>query len=201
MRLPQQLDAQVRLPPKPKGLKDILDHVVVTIDPHRSLHAMVQVIRGFGSIIDRIGIGALHNRTSIPFLTSDNPVIWFDPSLAEDEIKPYGVHPDGPIVLISPVTPEVAIHGHTSMREGFCETGFGYGDVEKAAMIEMMNRQICRFVYEAAFSRSAGQEEFVGEFNAVSPVARTESIATALGTFQFHEMVFGTRSRRPKWKI
>lgn len=71
----RRLDQQGRLPPKPKGLEDILDQVEVAIDPHRSLHAMVEVIRGFASIIDLVGIGALHNRTSVPFLTSDNPVI------------------------------------------------------------------------------------------------------------------------------
>jgi Protein of unknown function (DUF4238) len=80
------LDSAGKLPPKPEGFEDILDRMEVAIDPHRSIHAMLSVIAGMSQLFDSIGIGALHNRTDIPFLTSDNPVIWFDPSVAEEEI-------------------------------------------------------------------------------------------------------------------
>lgn len=71
----RRLDAAGKLPPKPKGFEGILSRVEVSINPHQSIHAMVPVAQSIGQVFDRIGFGALHNKTEIPSLTSDNPVI------------------------------------------------------------------------------------------------------------------------------
>jgi hypothetical protein len=81
------LDAAGKLPPKPERFEDILDRVEVSIDPHRSIQAMLNVLQGIGQLFDRIGIGALHNATDVPFLTSDNPVVWFDPSVDDADMR------------------------------------------------------------------------------------------------------------------
>ena len=49
----RRLDEAGYLPPKPEGLN--LDDLVVTIDPHQSLHAMPDLIQGFETIVDRLG--------------------------------------------------------------------------------------------------------------------------------------------------
>ena len=81
MAAARRLDAEGKLSPKPEGLEDILDHVEVSINPHQSIHAMVTVMQATGQVFDQIGFYATHNKTDVPFLTSDNPVIWFDPSV------------------------------------------------------------------------------------------------------------------------
>lgn len=193
------LDTRGRLPPKPAGLENILDQVEISIDPHRSIHAMVDMIRGTGLVFDRIGIGALHNLTDIPFLTSDNPVIWFDPSVPEAEMRPYTLQTEGPVVLMFPVAPNLMIYGHTSMREPFGYEGLRHSDLTNRETAKTMNRQICRFAYKVVFARNAGQESLIREHAALSPVLRTEVITVEDGKLLVHQTVFGKRVRKPKW--
>ena len=89
MVVARRLDAEGKLSPKPEGLEDILDHVEVSINPHQSIHAMVTVMHATGQVFDQIGFYAMHNKTDVPFLTSDNPVIWFDPSVQDTDLRPY----------------------------------------------------------------------------------------------------------------
>ena len=96
------MDAQGKLPPKPTGHDDILDHLEFSVDPQLSLHAMRNMLLGIGRVFDQVGIGALHNMTDIPFLTSDNPVVWFDPSVPEAKMRPYVLQGGGPVVLLFP---------------------------------------------------------------------------------------------------
>jgi len=196
----QRLDAARELPPKPKGFEDILEHIKVAIDPHKSIHAMVDVIRGTGRVMERLGIGALHNGTSIPLVTSDNPVIWFDPCVPESEMRPYMISPDGPIVLLLPVAPDLMIYGHSSLLDQFNRQGIGYGDLTDSAEVERMNRQICRFAYQVVFAQVPGFENLVKEHAGVSPVVRGQTIPTDAGDFIFTQYVFGERGPKPKWK-
>lgn len=193
------LERTGKLPPKPKRFDDILDHVEVSIDPHKSIHAMVPMIRGVERVFSQIGIGALHNMTDIPFLTSDNPVIWFDPSVPEAEMRPYGWQIGGSIVLLFPVTPNLMIYGHSSMRERFGYHGFVGRGLSERRSVKMMNRQICRFAYKAVFAQRAGQEALIHKHADVSPVLRTETTPVERGEIAFHQYVFGKRERKPKW--
>src|SRR5204863_291416 len=119
-----------------------------------------------------IGIGALHNKTDIPFLTSDNPVVWFDPSVPEDMMRPYVLQAGGPVTLLFPVSPTVMIYGHCSMREPFIHYGFRHAELTKTASVRMMNRTICRFAYRMVFAREGGQEAVIRKHAALSPVLR-----------------------------
>ena len=195
----RQMDAAGELPQPPEGLEHLLDHVDVAIDPHQSIHAMVPVIEETGRLMNRIGIGVLHNRTDVPFLTSDNPVIWFDPSLSESEMRPYAVRLDGPIVLIFPVAPDLMIYGHSTKQAQFACHGLSYGELSDATVVETMNRQICRFAYESVFADRPGFDGLVEKYADVSPVVRTETIPAPNGQFLLHQYVWGRRTRKPKW--
>jgi hypothetical protein len=149
-------------------------------------------------VFSRIRIGVLHNKTAIPFLTSDNPVAWFDPSIPELNLKPYVLKPDGPIVLLFPVSPSLLIYGHTSILKRFTAEGLGHADLSDAGFVEMINRQVCRFGYQAIFAQKMGQEELIQKHAELSPTVRFEKIATGKDQMVF-EMVFGKRERKPKW--
>ncbi len=56
------LDQKGKLPPKPEGLEDILDHLSVAIDPHQSLRAMGDLAKGFGTVLDQLGFEVIHNK-------------------------------------------------------------------------------------------------------------------------------------------
>lgn len=196
----RSLEASGQLPPKPDGLEAILDQVKVSIDPHQSIHAMVDMIRGVGRVLDQVGIGVLHNRTATPFLTSDNPVIWFDPSAPDADLQPYVLYPGGPIVFLFPVASNLLIYGHSSMREQFSKCGLTHSDMQDVSSVEEMNAQICRFAYKAVFAQRGGQEMAVLEHAQYSPVLRSRRVPTENGEIVIHDRVFGNRPTKPKWQ-
>jgi hypothetical protein len=195
----RRLDAAGKLPPKPKGFEDILSRVEVSINPHQSINAMVPVAQGIGQVFNRIGFGALHNKTEIPFLTSDNPVIWFDPSIKDSDLQPYVLRPDGQIVLLFPVSPSLVIYGDSPMRDQFVSEGLGIADLSDTSLVEAIDRQVCRFGYQAIFAQKTGQERLVQEYATLSPVIRFDRITTGKGEIVKFQMVFGKRERKSKW--
>lgn len=192
------MDAAGKLPAKPPGHEDILDNIAVAIDPHRSLLAMRHLLDGYYRLVSEIGIGVLHNKTDIPFLTSDNPVIWFDPSVPEAEMKPYQWQPPGPVLLLFPVAPDCLIYGHSAMQERFRSQGVAHYNMSDFNMAETINRHVCRFAYEVVFAQKIGQESVIREYAEVSPVVQTYPLPGAQGKVLFSS-VFGTRRQKPKW--
>lgn len=196
----RSMDAAGELSPKPKGYEDILDHIEVAVDPHQSIHAMPDIILAIGQVMEKIGIGALINNTDISFVTSDNPVIWFDPSVPEDQMQPYSIRKNGPILLLFPIAPDIMIIGDSSNHDQYSKYGFGFGNLSDPNQVEIMNRHICRFAYEAVFSQGPGLEELVKQYAEVSPVVKTQAIQTANGDFILPEYIWGPREPKPKWK-
>lgn len=194
------LDAAGKLPPKPPGHEDLLDQVVASIDPHQSIHAMVPMLLGMGQVLDRIGIGALHNETPLQFLTSDNPVLWFDPSEPESAMRPYVLRHDGPVVLIFPVSPKIVLYGHSETKAAFAQLGLKHGSTADPKAVQSINRQICQFAYQAVYARDSGCETLIQECASVSPVLKTHKLPLPRGgEAMFNEMAFGERKPKPKW--
>jgi hypothetical protein len=188
------------LPPPPDGLEDLSDQVEVAIDPHQSLHAMVTVIQGMSTIFDQIGLVAIHNATSRPFLTSDNPVAWFDPSQSFESQLPYTVSPNGPIALQFPISPTLLLLGATQYKEAFAANGLLHDDASDDMWVEHVNAQTCRFGYEAVISQGPGQEHLIGQFAEVSPVHQAISMPSIDGAV-LHRQGFGPRAAKPKWRM
>ena len=194
------LDAAGKLPPIPVGYENILDLVEISIDPHQSIYGMLGTIRGAGEVMSRMRMGVLQNTTESPFLTSDNPVVWFDPSVSDTDLRPYVLQPDGPVTLIFPVTPRFLIYGSSSIDSQISASGFGTVELRDAAKVDRINRQICRFSYEAIFAQTPGHEALAREYADVSPILQTRIAPTVRGEILFYEMSFGTRRKMPKWK-
>ena len=193
------LDAAGKLPPKPVGFEDMLDHTEIAIDPHQSIYGMVSVIQGIAQVFDRIGICAMHNKTDVPFLTSDNPVIWFDPSVQDSDLRPYVLQPDGPVVFLFPVSPSLIIYGDSSRKEQFSSEGLGITDLSDVGLVEAINRQVCRFGYQAIFAQETGQERLIREHAELSPVVHFDRVVSGKGEGIAFQMIFGRRERKPKW--
>lgn len=193
------MDSHGLLPPKPPGHENIIEGTEVAIDPHQSLVAMASQLDAIDRIYSEIGLGALRNKTNTPFLTSDNPVIWFDSSVPEIEMRPYVWRQGTPLVFIFPVAPDLMIYGHSSMRKQFASDGFRYADLSDSKSAEMMNRQICRFAYEAVFAQLEGQEALIREHANLSPVLQISRLLGEQGETLFLSSVFGPRKRKPKW--
>jgi hypothetical protein len=171
------LDAAGRLPPKPEEHPDILDHADFAIDPHHSIHAMPDQLRDMGHLIDTLGFTFLHNTTATPFLTSDNPVVYFDPSVPEDELKPYALTPGAPTILLFPIAPTIMLLGDSRLREPFLDGGFRHADLSDAGIIDEMNKMCCRFAYTAVFASVPGFESVVKQYADKSPIVKSVVIA------------------------
>ena len=68
-----------KLPEAPAGFESILDNFEISVDPESSIKAIGSTLDG---MIDRVfpllGFSVIHNKTNIDFITSDNPVMWYD---------------------------------------------------------------------------------------------------------------------------
>lgn len=196
----RRLDEAGQLPPKPGGCENILELMEVAIDPHRSIHSMPAGLKAMGTVLDRLGIGAIRNETDIPFLTSDNPVIYFDPSVPEPKMQPYNIGKHGgPIVLLFPISPSLLIYGHTQMRNQFKKFGFLIGEVADRRQVKRINRQVCKFAYKTVFARDPGNEALVRKYANTSPVIRVDPIPIPKGEMLVAQSVFGKREPKPKW--
>jgi len=198
MRELRSLDAAGELPPKPEGLENLLDLIEVTIDPHKSIEAMAHLLPHLGPLLDSLGYQVLHNRTEVSLITSDNPVSYFDPSIAEGQMQPYRVvRPHRPMELLFPVDPWTVIRGHSADRERFARKGLKHVDVRNPEAIRRFNRLTARFAYELIFSCDTSHGGLARAYADQSPVLRNRVLADGSAIL---EHVFGPRQRKPKWR-
>jgi hypothetical protein len=193
------LDAAGLLPPKPEEHPDILDNVEVAIDPHHSIHAMPSQLRETGKLLDRLGLTILHNTTTTRFLTSDNPVAYFDPAVAEDALRPYDLTSKGDVILLFPISPSLMLFGDSRLRQPLIDRGLHHADLNDAELVHEMNKVVCRFAYTAVFSLEQGCEALVRRYADKSPVVKSKIIAGRNGDVLLHESHFGKREPKPKW--
>lgn len=162
---------------------------------------MGAMMQGMEKLYSMLGFAAVHNATKRPFLTSDSPVLWFDPSLPFGEQQPYTINPaGGPVVLVFPVSPELALVGSTEYKVTFDRHGLLHSDVPDETWVELINEQVCRFAYEAVIAKSAGHEEVVAKYADVSPVHEAVAQHVGKGMVTIHRQIFGVRVAKPKWR-
>jgi hypothetical protein len=153
-----------------------------------SLHAMPDLARGFSIILDQLGFEVLHNKTDVSFLTSDNPVVCFDPTVPEARVLPYQVRPPlGSIELLFPIDAETILRGHTGLRRA------GPRSLRHVALTDRQeakrfNRFAARFGYRFVFARDRSHEVLIVKHASTSPVIN-----------MLNGCVFGPRPTKPKW--
>ncbi len=200
------LDQKGMLPPKPAGLDNILNHINIAIDPHQSLHAMPALLDGFNAILSLLTLSVVHNKTNISFFTSDNPIIYFDPTTPESRILPYRVKPPpGKVELLFPVDASTAIIGRT--RDDYNSKSIRTETVQHTILtdiqeVERVNRLTARFGYRFVFSQCQSHNDFIYKYASKSPVITNTGAATRKGGILMHQdWVFGTRPIKPKWDL
>jgi hypothetical protein len=194
------LDRLGKLPPKPEGMEDILDHMVASIDPHQSLRAMGDLARGFRVVLDHVGFEVIHNGTEITFLTSDNPVVCFDPTVQEARVLPYQVRPPhGSIELLFPIDADTVLRGRTALRRPG-PPNLRHVTLRDRQEAKRINRFVARFGYRFVFSRDRSHDAVIVKHAGTSPVMKAVSVLGPTGVFVRSECVFGPRPTKPKWR-
>lgn len=90
-----------------------LETIPVGVNPDETLRAMSRDFRAFGDLGFRIGFEILHNTTTVPLVTSDNPVCIYDPRTPIQSREPYRVSDQ--IELIFPVDARTLLRGSTRL--------------------------------------------------------------------------------------
>jgi len=189
-RTMHRLHAAGKLPPMPPKLK--LSDINISIDPHQSIHGMGEQLQSeVLEVMDRAGFWAVRNSTGRPFLTSDNPVIWFDETKPENAIRPYAVNPRGTFILVFPVSPTLVLLGSPKHKHVFSREGLLYSMAPNEEWVARTNQAVAKFAYEAIFAQRTGEEEVIRRYADESPVWDPAG--------KGFQMVFGPRTALPKW--
>jgi hypothetical protein len=199
----RHLNDHGQLPAPPAGLTfDELDGLmVVSIDPHRSIHAMVDFARGMGTIIDAIGFKILENKTSEGFITTDNPVVYFDPTISPTSMQPYNIDRGRmDIEFMFPLTPKFMLWGHSMIKPspGQHRTA-SYQDVHDKQFVRRANVLSARFANRLIFSDKSHHQPLVRKYAGTSPVVSVTHVKTEAGRGILTQHVFGKREPKPKW--
>jgi hypothetical protein len=185
----------------PAGFDNILDDVLISIDPHRSIHAIPKLMEDVGDIYRLIGFEIIHNQTNVDFITSDNPVSYFGYNRSNDKIIPY------PYRLIHkyldfqfPISPKILVRGSRKIpiiRDGM---NLNHSMITDEREIYRINRTTAKFGYRFIFSQKAGIERLVAAHAASSPVPRLDgTLVFTSRVMPTREFVFGPRTVKAKW--
>lgn len=190
------------LPVPPLGLEEALafDNLSISIDPHQSLHAMPHMLNGFARVLEYLGFSIVRNETSIPLITSDNPVVYFDPSTPEDQLRPYAIESGPPIELLLPISPRLLLVGHSDWATPYSHENFRHISCGNVQAIKRANRFIARFSYREVYAGTRSHDALIAKWSEHSPIARNSKLKTPDGTAIITQWVFGPRPSKPKWK-
>ncbi len=190
------------LPPPPHGLSfEYLErHTVISIDPHKSIHAMADFARGMGKIVSAIGFEVLDNKTQEGFITSDNPIIYFDPTVSSGELLPYNIHRERmDIEFMFPLTPRFMLWGHSILKLNPDNRATPYRSLTDLQFVKRANVLAARFANWMVFSNEGCHQPLVARHAGRSPVISVIHLKTARGRGIFARHTFGPRERKPKW--
>ena len=190
------------VPPPPESLGNLVDTLRVAIDPHMSMHAMVGMAEGMSEVFNAIGFEILENHTSQEFITSDNPVVFFDPTVSLSLIEPYNINRSRlEIEFMFPITPRLMLWGHSVLKG----TAGQYNSVPRRnltdkAFVERANMLAVRFGYRCVFSSTCDHRPIVERFAGRSPVTSAAHLRTDRGRALHVRSTFSKRQTKPKWK-
>jgi len=206
-RAARDLDASGYFPPKPEGLEDILDHTEIAIDPHQSLHAMDNIAKTFENVIDILGFKIIKNETPLPLITTDNPVVFFNPNKKEEKVLPYRISiSKGDIEFFTPLDTQHLLYGHTRLHASFLKDGISYTSMRDKYAIKRINRYLARFAYQSIFTSTHEHAPLIKRHSIHSPVIGTPPELRLINgrpdvdsDLLIKGMVFGDRRTKPKW--
>lgn len=193
----RHLDARGDLPPWPTGLD--ADKVVISIDPNRSLQAMPYLLNGVAGLMGRLGFEVIRNTSTQDFITSDNPVIHYDPSQPADRLRPYDTPPGRPAELLLPLTRRLLLRGRTDLPVLRTGNEMGHVEIGDLEEIQRLNSRIAQFAYRCVFAAETGLETWLAAFADRSPVADFQILPMAKASMLTTRFVFGPRREKPRW--
>ncbi len=190
------------LPPPPPGLEEVLSmkNLTLAVDPHQSIHALPHMLAGFVRVLEHLGFCLVRNDTAVDLITSDNAVVYFDPTVPEDRLRPYGIENGPPIELMFPITPKLLIVGHSDWAGAHSHAHFRQLRCTATNTIRRANRHIARFGYREVYATNRAHDALVVRWAEQSPIVRNIRLETDSGSGLVTQWMFGPRPTKPKWR-
>ena len=184
-----------KLPTKLKRYEGDLDTVEVTVNRQRTLATMSKDMGRFAELIRRLGFEILCDKTGIGFLTSDNPVAYYDPG--DPGIRRPYIENDK-VELYFPLSPHNMLHGSTRLlRLGQVPR---FKPITDVAIVRKLNRITARFAYRLAFAADRVHDSLVLQHAATSPVLKARVVRKPR-EMQYHiGHQFASRPLLPKFR-
>lgn len=158
------------LPPELARYAGMLDTVPVGVNPHETLLAMQADFKLFGDLCFRLGFEVLHNSTGVPFITSDNPVCYYDPDKPTNTRRPYVEGND--VELIFPLDSQRMLRGSTKLRP--TNQVVRHRRLSDAAKVRRMNRTIAQFAYRLIIASDRSADDLAQRYAGLTPTVEVE---------------------------
>lgn len=187
------------LPAPSDGLTfEYLDkNLKISIDPHKSIHAMPDFAKGVNRIFQTVGYKLIENKTAEPFITSDNPVIYFDPTVPPELMHPYSIDRQRlDIELMFPINSHLMLWGHSTLKPA----SLSYQEVANTKFVKRANVLASRFANRMVFSNVAHHQPLIEKYGNLSPVISITHLETPTGRGVIARFIFGKREPLPKWR-
>lgn len=196
----RQLENAGRLPPAPPRLENLIEEMEISIDPQTSLVAIPNIIRGCAEILECMDYQIVHNLTDISLVTSDNPIVYFDPDVREERLLPYTVRPEQRrIEFLFSLRPDLLLRGLSKPEKMKSRTGVSQIDCRDKQFIKRVNRMVTRFSYDWVFASDRSHQRLVEMYANLSPMPAFFNFAHQDGLLYVTQWVFGERTTKPKW--
>jgi hypothetical protein len=187
------------LPTPPAGFTfEYLDkNLAISIDPHKSIHAMPHFAQGVNRIFQSVGYKLIENETAEAFITSDNPVIYFDPTVPPELMCPYSIDRQRlDIELMFPINTRLMLWGHSKLKS----TPLSYQRATNTKFVKRANVIVARFANRMVFSNVAHHQPLIEKYGNLSPVISVIHLETPTGRGVIARFIFGKREPMPKWR-
>ena len=120
-----------------------LDTIPVGINPQQSIVSMREDFLKMGELYFKLGFEVLHNETDLPFITSDNPVCLYDPTIPPGLRRPYEY--EGQIELLFPLDSRTLLRG--SNRLGPTNQVVRHRKLAEKGQVQKFNKTVAQFAY------------------------------------------------------
>jgi len=187
------------LPAPPAGLtfEYLEKNLEISIDPHRSIHAMPHFAKGVAEIFQTVGYKVIESKTTDAFITSDNPVIYFDPMIPPELMQPYAINRQRlDVELMFPINSHLMLWGHSKLRPA----SVSYYPMNDRKFVKRANILAARFANRMVFSKEAHHQPLIEKYGDLSPVISITHMETPTGRGVIARFIFGKREPMPKWR-
>lgn len=153
------------LPPELDRYAGMLDTVPIGVNPHETLLAMWADFKLFGDLCFRMGFEVLHNVTGVPFITSDNPVCFYDPDKQAHTRRPYFLGDD--VELIFPLDMRTMLRGSSRLRP--TNQVVRHRRLTDAAKVRRLNRTVAQFAYRLIIATDRTVDDLARRYAGLVP--------------------------------